>query len=137
MKKLLAAAVALVALAAFTGLGVAQEKKTGGKPVEPSAIPWADKIILSSTANVVSKASCPVTARPGSSINASWTFSGQAVNFIPPAAVLSPPPPWVTDTKGEVKVTIKGGQTVQATIQTPKGTVTSNSFACSGQYPAR
>ena len=138
MKKLLTLAIAIVALAAFTGLSVAQEKKAGGKPAEPAAIPYADKVTLSATQKLASTTGCPVTARVGNLANPAWVYPGQTVNFVlvspsPPPA----PPSGVADAKSEVKRTVKHGQTVQATIQTPKGLVTSNNFACAKWYPAK
>jgi hypothetical protein len=134
MKKLLTLTVALVFLVAFSGLSAAQEKK----PVEPAAIPWADKVTLSATPkNVVSKTGCPVTARVGHSANPAWVFPGNTVNFVVVSGPGPTPASGQTDAKSEVKRTVKGGQTVRATIQTPKGIVTSNSFACGEKYPTK
>lgn len=131
MKRLLT--FGMLVLAIFTGLSAAQEWKAGAKP---AAGPYADMIKLSATPNVASTKGCSLTARPQYSGNTAHTYPNQAMTFVPATAVLSPPPAqWKTDATGKLIVTVKSGQTVHATMQTPSGTVTSNSFTCGGNSP--
>lgn len=125
MKKLLTLAVALVALAAFTGLSVAQEKK----PMTPAAIPPADTLTLSAAKNVASKTGCPVTARLSNKNNPAFTYPGSTVTFAVDSGSGAPPQSGVTDAKSEWKTTVKNGQTVHATDS--KFLLTSNQFTCS------
>lgn len=136
MKKLLTLTLALVVLSAFTGLSAAQEKK----PVEPAAIPWADKLTLSATPNVLSKTGCPVTARPGNSKNTAWIYPNQLVDFVVVLGSGPAPASGKTDAKGELKRTVKSGQTVRAEIPMGpnKPPLKSNDFACGEtSYPSK
>jgi hypothetical protein len=138
MKKLLTLAVVLVALAAFAGLGGAQERKPAEKPKAGETtlvIPPADKLTLSATKNMASLKGCPVTARLSYSNNAAFTYPGKTVNFAVSSGPPPTPPSGVTDAKSEVKRTVKSGQTVRA--MAPAYSLTSNDFACSEKYPTK
>jgi hypothetical protein len=129
MMKNLTLTFGMLVLTTFIGLSAAQGRKAGA---EPAVLPPPPNMItLSATPNVLSKKGCPVTARPQHSGNAALIYPNRAMTFVPANAVLSPPPAqWKTDATGKLKITIKFGQTVKATIQTGTTTVTSNSFAC-------
>lgn len=137
MKKLLTMTLALIALAAFTGLSAAQEKK----PVEPAAIPPEDMVTLAATQNVVSKTGCPVTARPGFSGNPSYIYPNyHSVNFEKWVSntwvALQPNPSMVTNPQGVASRTVPWNTKIRAWITKVNGQKAySGEFTCGKQYP--
>ena len=136
MKKLLTLTLALIVLAAFTGLGAAQERKAGEKPLAPAAIS-PNTVTLSATKNMASLKGCPVTAWVGYK---KLPFGGPPPVPTPGYSVtrvkVFPPGPassWGTsDANGEVKGTISWNTTIKATVQSGPNLLTSNNFACGG-----
>lgn len=138
MKKYLTLALAIALLTAFTGLSAAQQKS--GEPRSrvrgafeetketTAAIPPADKLTLSATPNVASKAGCPVTAWLSYSKNPVFTYPGSIVTFAVDSGPSQPPSPCTTDATSKCKSTVKSGQTVHTTDS--KYQLTSNKFTC-------
>lgn len=161
MKKLLTLTFCLLVLTTFTGLSAAQEWKTAAEPAavpytdmitlsakdsapeqdqERKAGPKADMITLSATPNVQSLKGCAVTVWPQYSGDKALIYKEQVFTLNPANAVLNPTQPdqppnqWKTDQTGIRKFTIKSGAKVTATMQGPKGPVTST-FVCPAKNP--
>jgi hypothetical protein len=142
MKKLLTATLALLVLAAFTGLSVGYNKKAGEAP---AAYPPADTVTLSATPNMVSKNGCPVTAKPGRTNTAFIYPSYHYVNFEKFVGT-SPSNPWVpwnpnmvTNSQGvTLPRTVPWNTKIRAWIQKVSPNhdkAYSNEFTCSEQNP--
>jgi len=135
MKKLLAAAVALAALATFTGLSGAQERKAGEKPAAIGLNP--NTVTLSETKNVAPLKGCPVTAWVGYKKlpvggPAPVPTPGYTVNFVkvPSGSVIGTR---VSGANGNTpSFTVPSSTTIQATVSTANPPLTSNNFVCSG-----
>lgn len=128
MKKLLTLTLGVVVLVAFTGVSAAQEKKA---PVGPASTKAADKLELSATKNLESRAGCPVTARPYLS-NTQFIFPGWDVKFVWVSGQLKfpVPRPGKTDSKGELRVIVPWNTTIRAELPNTKPLVKSNNFTC-------
>ena len=110
--------MALIVLAAFSGLNVAQEEKK--RPEEqPATIPYADRLTLSATKNVLSKTGCSVTARPGYLGNPNFIDPNyHSVNFEKWVSnnwvALTPNPSMVTNSQGVAPRTVPWNTKIRA-----------------------
>ena len=139
MKKLLTATLALLVLAAFTGLSVGYNKKAGEAP---AAYPPADTVTLSATPNMVSKNGCPVTAKPGLTNTAFIYPNYHYVNFEKFVSgnwiALTPNAAMVTNSQGVAQRTVPWNTKLRAWITKASPNhdkAYSNEFTCGEQNP--
>lgn len=95
------------------------------------AIPAANKVTLSATPNIMSKAGCPMTAWVGyvDTQGNKSPLKNYTVNFVKVSGNGAAPAPGVSDANGQVKRTIPWNTVVKATVQSNQ-LLTSNTFSC-------